>query len=230
MVRLHVCGLIGHQRIGRGVRLVEAVTGELLHQVEQLRALVPRNAVLLGTGDEDVALQGHLLRLLLAHGPAQQVGAAQRVAADHLGDLHHLLLVHHDAVGRAQDRLEPRIEIVDALPAVLALDEFRNQLHRPRAIQRHQGDDVLEAIGPGSLEQVAHATRFELEHGGRIGAGEDPVRRRIVQRDLLEIERLLAGSSRLRMNRTVQSRTVSVVKPRKSNLTRPTASTSSLSN
>ena len=43
-----------------------------------------------------VALLGHLLGLLLAHRAAQQVGAAERVAAQHLRDLHHLLLVDHD--------------------------------------------------------------------------------------------------------------------------------------
>ncbi len=39
VVRLHVRGLVGEQRVGRGVRLVEAVAGELLHQVEELHRL-----------------------------------------------------------------------------------------------------------------------------------------------------------------------------------------------
>ncbi len=49
--------------------------------------------------DEDGALLRHLLGLLLAHRPAQQVGAAERVAGEHLRDLHDLLLVEDDAVG-----------------------------------------------------------------------------------------------------------------------------------
>jgi hypothetical protein len=52
------------------------------------------------------ALLRHLLGLLLAHRAAQQVGAAERVAGEHLRDLHHLLLVQDDAVGRLQHRLE----------------------------------------------------------------------------------------------------------------------------
>jgi hypothetical protein len=54
----------------------------------------------------------HLLGLLLAHRAAQQVGAAERVAGQHLRDLHHLLLVQDDAVGRLQHRLEARVRVV----------------------------------------------------------------------------------------------------------------------
>ena len=41
VVRLHPRGLVGNQRIGGGVRLVEAVVGELRHQVEDFRGLAP---------------------------------------------------------------------------------------------------------------------------------------------------------------------------------------------
>ena len=113
------------------------------------------------------ALLGHLVGLLLAHRAAQQVGAAQRVAADHLRDLHHLLLVHHDAVGRGQDRFQTRIEIVDAF-SMFALDVLRDEVHRAGAEQRHQRDHVLEAVGARALDEVAHAARFQLEHGGGV--------------------------------------------------------------
>ena len=53
-----------------------------------------------GAVDEDGALLGHLLGLLLAHRAAQQVRAAERVAGQHLRDLHHLFLVQDHAVGR----------------------------------------------------------------------------------------------------------------------------------
>ena len=109
MVRLEIRRLIRHERIRRRMRLVEAVARELLHQVEEQRGLGLGHAVLRGAFDEDGPVRGHLLGLLLAHRAAQQVGAAQRVAADLLRDLHHLFLVHHHAVGRRQDRLEARV-------------------------------------------------------------------------------------------------------------------------
>ncbi len=88
--------------------------------------------------DEDLALLGHFLGLLLAHRAPQQIRAAERVAGQHLRRLHHLLLVNHDAVGLAADRLQQRMLVFDLHFAVAALDEFGNQLHRPGPIQRDQ--------------------------------------------------------------------------------------------
>ena len=138
--------------------------------------------------DEDRPMLGHLLGQLLAHGLAQQVGAGQRVAADLLRDLHHLFLVHHHAVRRRQDRLQPRIGIRGALAPRLARDIVGNQLHRTRAVQRDQRDDVLEAGHRRLLQQFAHAARFELEHGGRIAVLEDRERRLVVERQRLEVD------------------------------------------
>jgi hypothetical protein len=68
-------------------------------------------AVRSGAGDEALALRVHLGLDLLAHGAAQQVGVAERVAGQDLGDLHHLLLVDDDAVGLLQDRLQLRVRV-----------------------------------------------------------------------------------------------------------------------
>ena len=88
------------------MRLVEAVARELLHQVEDLLDLLLREAALQRAGDEALALLGHLLGVLLAHGAAQQVGFAQRVAGQAVGDLHHLFLVDDDAVGLFEQLLQ----------------------------------------------------------------------------------------------------------------------------
>ncbi len=100
-------------------------------------------------GDEDGTLLRHLLGLLLAHRAAQQVGAAERVAREHLRDLHDLLLVQDHAVGREQDGLQVRVQVVDAAAdaAVLAVDEVVDhaRLQRARPEQRDERDDVFEA-------------------------------------------------------------------------------------
>ena len=49
--------------------------------------------------DEILALLGHFLGLLFAHGAAEHIGAAERVTGEDLRGLHDLLLVDHDAVG-----------------------------------------------------------------------------------------------------------------------------------
>ncbi|MNM42531.1 hypothetical protein D3C81_533730 [compost metagenome] len=187
--------LVTDQGVGGSVRLVEAVAGELLHQVEDRIGLGFADAVLGRTFAEDLAVLGHFRRHLLAHRTAQQVGAAQRVAADDLRHLHHLLLVHHDAVGVAQDALGARIGILHVFAPVLAVDEGGNQVHRAGPIQRHQRDQVLETVGLGVLQQAAHARGLELEHRTGIARGEDVlVGGRIVQRQLGDVHRRNAGA------------------------------------
>ena len=156
------------------MRLVEAVARKFFHQIEygfgpRLHHAASHRAV-----NEDAALLGHLFRLLLAHGAPQQIGATQRIAGQHLRDLHHLFLVENDAVGRRQYGLQIRMQIVDGpvTAVVLAGDEVIDhpRLQRARPEQRHQRDDVFEAIGLQAPDQVFHATRFELEYRGRAAA------------------------------------------------------------
>ena len=195
-MRLQPRGLVRHQRIGGGVRLVEAVAGEFFHQVEDGVGLVAGQAVLRRALAELGALLRHLLDVFLAHRAAQQIGAAERVAADDLRHLHHLLLIDHDAVGLLQDRLDARVGIFHFLAAVLARDEAGDQVHRAGAVQRHQRDDVLEAVGLGILEHALHAGGFELEHGDGLRLLQQLVRLRVVQRQLRNIQRRLRRFSR----------------------------------
>ncbi len=67
VMRLQVRGLVGDERVGGRVRLVEAVAGELLHQVEERSGLGLRHAVPFRASDEDVAVPRHLVLVLLAH-------------------------------------------------------------------------------------------------------------------------------------------------------------------
>ena len=64
------------------------------------------------------------------------------------------------------------MQVIDGLVAVLAIDVRRDVVHGARAIERHHGDDVFEAVGLEALQALAHARTFELEHARRIGLGE----------------------------------------------------------
>ena len=189
---LDPAGVIGQQRIGGGVRLVEAVAGELLHQVEDLVGLVLVDALLRGALAEQQAVLRHFLGLLLAHRAAQHVGAAEAVAAQHLGGLHHLLLVDHDAVGLGQHGLDQRVRVLHHLLAVLAVHEAGNQVHGARAVQGVEGNQVFQAAGAGLFQHALHAAAFKLEHRLGLAVGEQPVGGRVIQRDVLEGKVLLA--------------------------------------
>src|SRR5205823_14391937 len=108
---------------------------------------------------EYIALQRHLFGFFLAHRAAQKIGAAERVAADFLRDLHHLFLVHHDAVCRLENRREPGIDVFDALAAALPRDIVGDELHWTRAIERDQRNDVFEARRRRLFQQITHAAR-----------------------------------------------------------------------
>ena len=78
IIRLHVGGLVGDQRVSGGVAFVEAIFGEALEQIEDRIGLIALDAALDRAGDEALALRLHLAADLLAHGAAQQIGFAER--------------------------------------------------------------------------------------------------------------------------------------------------------
>ncbi len=192
MVGLEIGGLVADQRVSCGVGLVEAVTRELVDLIEDRRGLVRLHVVLLGALDEERPLGVHLRLDLLAHGATQQVSAAQRVAAQHLRDLHDLLLVDHDAVGFLQDPFQQRMQVIRLLLAMLALDVARDVLHRAGAVERHHGNDVLEAVGLHLAQHIAHAVAFELEHPRSVAPGEQLEGLSVVERQFRDIDAVLA--------------------------------------
>ena len=153
--------------------------------------------VLHALGEAGVLLVQDLL-LLLAHGPAQQVGLAQRVAGQLLRDRHDLFLVDDQAVGLAEDVLERlgqlRVDRRDLLPGVLAVGVVvvRVGAHRAGPVQRADRGDVVELGGRHPAQQVAHRPAVELEHAEGVAAGQQLVGRRVVQRDRLDLQPRLA--------------------------------------
>ncbi|MNL43173.1 hypothetical protein D3C87_1656770 [compost metagenome] len=100
---LEIGRLIGDPGIGGRVALVEAVIGELCQKVEDLVGQCLAHPVGAGALAEADALVVHLRLDLLAHGAAEHVGFAKRIAGQKLGDLHHLLLIDDDAIGFVED-------------------------------------------------------------------------------------------------------------------------------
>ena len=189
VVRLQPGGLVGDERVGGGVALVEAVARELVDQVEQLVGLGGRDGIDPRAAlDEAGALGVHLRLDLLAHGAAQQIGLAEAEAGEHLGRLHHLLLVDEDAVGLLQHLLEQRMGIFDRLAAVLAGAEHRDIVHRAGPVERDERDDVAEIVRLHRRQRAPHPLRFELEHADRLAALEEGVDLGIVPGDAVEID------------------------------------------
>ena len=68
MIGLEIGRLIGHQRIGRRVRLVETVAGKRRDLVEHVGGKLFAKVIFDGAGDKGLALLVHLGLDLLAHG------------------------------------------------------------------------------------------------------------------------------------------------------------------
>ena len=158
------------------MRFVEAVFGEFGAGLEDHFGIALADAALDRAGDEIAALRRHLLLVLLAHGAAQDIGLAEAIAGEIARDLLHLFLIGDDAVGRLQDRLEFRMQIIGALVAELARAIGRNVRHRPRPVERDQHDQVFEAVGPHVDQRPAHALTFHLEDADRLATGPAPRR------------------------------------------------------
>ena len=95
--------LVRQHRIRSRVRLVKAVARKFLHQVEDARRCRLGDTAIGCAGDEYFALLRHFLRFFLTHGATQEVGAAERVPGQYLGNLHDLLLVENHAIGLFQN-------------------------------------------------------------------------------------------------------------------------------
>nr|WP_233542636.1 hypothetical protein [Kocuria tytonis] len=143
---------------------------------------------------EALVLLVQLRLLLLAHGAAQDVRLAQRVAGHLLGDRHHLLLVHDQPVGGAQDVLERLGELGvdgrDLLRAVLAqrVVGVGVRPHGPGPVQGDGRGDVLEVVGAHELEQLPHGTAVQLEHPEGVPACEQLVGAGVVDRQVLQVQ------------------------------------------
>ena len=222
IIRLHIGGLIGEQRIGRRVRLVESVFGEFCAGIEDGFGIGAPDAALDRAGDETVALRRHLLAIFLAHGAAQNIGFAETIAGQIAGDLLHLLLIGDDAVGRLQDRLELRMQVVGALVTELSRAIGRNIRHRPRADRAPPARS-----GPRSGRGACRSARGacpDFPPGTRRPFRRAPAfRRSWCRRAAGSTDRCRCRAARTSF--TARSSTVSVLRPRKSNFTRPAGST-----
>src|SRR5918912_2235289 len=117
----------------------ERVTPCLLHPVPQLLGDLRSDLVRRAAFDELVLEGSDEPSILFTYGLAQGVCLAGGEAAQGFRDLHELLLVGSNAVGRLQDRLEARVAVPNAPGIVLSAFEVRYIVHGTGAIQGVEG-------------------------------------------------------------------------------------------
>ena len=191
------------------MRFIKTVVGEFFHEVKQCGGELFVHVVVRACAfDEHRTLTRHFLGVFFTHRTTQQIRATQRVAGQNLRDQHHLLLIHHHAEGGFEYGLEFRVEIpivfafAFELLLVFALNEVIHhaRAERSRAVQRHQCNHVLKAIGFEFFLQLLCATRLRLEHRGGIALREYVKNFRIIQRELIQLECGLLGMQLLQIH------------------------------
>ena len=187
-MHLQPCGVISQQRIRRRVRLVKAVTGKLFHQVKNFVGFFFCQAVDASAFAKNIAMGGHLFFVFFTHGAAQHVCATERIAAQNLRGLHHLLLVNHDAVGFFQHGLDAGVWVLGHLFALLAGNVRGDQVHGAGPVQRVHGNQVFKPVGFGVFQHALHANTLKLKHRLGLAFGKQPVNLRIVERQIFKLE------------------------------------------
>ena len=128
------------------------------------------------------------MRILLAHRTPEDVGLAETVAGKVARDLLDLLLIGDDAISRPQDRLQLGMQVIGGLVAKLSCAIGRDVGHRARPVERHQDDQVFEAVRPHVDERPPHAGAFHLEHAHRLAVRQHLVSLGVVERQAGKIE------------------------------------------
>ena len=88
------------------MRLIKTVAREFFHQVKNGFRKIAFDVSLNRPFGKQDPLLSHLVWVFLAHSLAQNIGAAERVVAEHLRNLHHLLLIEDDPVSIREHRLQ----------------------------------------------------------------------------------------------------------------------------
>src|SRR5579872_1862698 len=187
-VGFEVRGLAGENGVRGRVSLVEGVSRELLNFIEYGGGGLTGGTALLCSLDKLIAVAGELFRLLLAHGTANQICLAHRVAGKNAGQLHNLFLVDDDAIRLLEDLPQGRMRVRHITLAVLASREFLDVVHRSRPVHGEQRDNVTELGWAHTGDETLHAVAVDLEYPESRATREQLVNARMVEGNFVDFE------------------------------------------
>ncbi len=133
-------GVVRQEGVSRSVGFVKSVARKLLHQVKYFVGFNFGDVVLGCACAKNRPMVGHFFCIFLTHRTAQHISAAQRVAAQNLRGLHHLLLVHHDAVGLRQHVGNQGVRVFNLFSPMFTRHKTRNQVHGAGTVKRVKGN------------------------------------------------------------------------------------------
>ena len=234
MVGLEPGRLVGRQRERRGVRLAEAEGRERLEHLPDL--VDGRDVVAAGVG---ARAQPHLdlgLPVGSAERAADLVGLGQGAAGERRDDLQHLLVEDDDAAGLLERRAQVGVQVLRLGPALPGLEERRDHVALDRAgPEQRDVDDRGRRRSPARTcrpARAAPATRSGSSRGcGSTGSAR---RCRGSSSGTWVWSSRSIGTPPSSPSRAISSTACAIADcirmPSTSSLSRPSSSTSSLSN
>ena len=191
IVRLEIRRLIREQRVRRRMRLVEAVAGEELDELEDLARPsspeMPRSRQPLMKASRCACIfAASFLPIARRSSSAwPSVKPASSLASRMTCSWYAMTPYVSLSTGSICGEL-----VLDLDAAVLAVDVVVDDAAAQRTgpVQRVQRDQVLETLRLGLAQRVAHARALELEHAVRLAVLEQLIGLRIVERQLLEVD------------------------------------------
>ena len=188
MIIFQIGRLICDNCICRRMRLVKCVLCEIDHLIVDFICNLLRNSICHASRnvlfriavDKILALSLHHIRFFLTHRTAQKVTSPQRISGQIPHDLHNLFLINDTAVCRFQDRLQLRAVIGGKFRVILSFYILRNEIHRPRAVQRDSRDNIFQTLRLQFLHEALHPRTFQLEDSVRLAASQKLHHRRVI--------------------------------------------------
>ena len=189
-MRLEVGGLPGDPSVADAVRFIEAVTGKVDHEVEDVIRRLFIDAILHGACDKGIPVLLQDLRLLVSHGAAEHVGLAEGKTAHDRGDLHDLFLIEDDAVGFLQDGSQRWMRVLDGDLSMFSLDEiFRHAAaQRSRTVECDHRDEVFEAVRVELHQKIRKAGGLGLENACGVARAEHLARLLVDRRNAVDVD------------------------------------------
>ncbi len=158
--------LIGDEGICCTMGFVKPIFGKLCHEVKDPLRPMGIDPLAPCALKEFLLLPLHLLGILLAHGPPEDISIPKGKIGQGTGYLHNLFLVNDHPVGLPKDLLHLGNFGVDGHFSVFPLNEIIHHTasHRTGTMEGHQRDDIIEALGSQFDQELFHSRTFQLKY------------------------------------------------------------------
>ena len=181
--------MVSHPRIARRMTLVEGIRSKLLPICPNLVERLGFVSIGFPAFHELLLQSVHLVDKFLTHRFTQSITLASREVSQEAREKHDLLLIDRNAIRIFQVALHHRDVVLDFFLPMLAADERRDVIHRPRPVEGIHGNQIFELRRLQFTEILLHPGGFKLECPRSLPFAIELVGRRVFQAYVVDVYR-----------------------------------------